>query len=963
MSTDTTTAAERADAPEGDATVPPFRYGAELATEIEWPGRTAGRPRAPSTRPNPSGPLAPTPDAPVAAGQALPAGHVPLPVRHGPARRAPAGLHRHRRAGPLHADDRPQRAAHHRLRRVRAARRAVRRAHRHPPAHHHRGRTSSATGRSCAGWVSPTTSAARGHHRSASSSAGPSGSSLSCSTPGTTRRGGRARPIAELVAEFDAGDAADPGRPAVVRADPRRAAPACWTRYRLAYIDEAPVNWCPGLGTVLSNEEVTADGRSEIGNFPVFRRNLRQWMMRITAYADRLIDDLDRLDWPESVKSMQRNWIGRSDGRQRHLPGVGRPAVPPTSSRSSPPARTRCSAPPTWCWRPSTRWSTRIAAGPGRTGTDPRWTGGAATPAEAVADYRAGGGAQVRAGPAGEQGQDRRLHRAPTPSTRSTTPGIPVFIADYVLMGYGTGAIMAVPGQDTRDWDFATAFGLPIVRTVQPPADHPDGEAFTGDGPGDQQRQRRDLPERDGCRRGQGGDHRLAGGPGRGRGARTQYKLRDWLFSRQRYWGEPFPIVYDADGARDRAARRRSCRWRCPRSTTTRRSPSTRTTPTSEPEPPLARATEWVDGRRWTWATGPQRYRRELNVMPQWAGSCWYELRYLDPTNDKTFVDPDVEQYWMGKDPARRRTTPAASTCTSAASSTRCCTCCTPGSGTRCCTTWATSAREEPFRRLFNQGYIQAYAYTDERGVYVPAEEVVEAADGVGFTWNGAAGAPGVREDGQVAEQRGDARRDVRALRRRHVPAVRDGHGPDGHLPALADPRRRRLAALPAAAVAHLVDEQTGRARVTDAEPDDETLRLLHRTIAGVHADYAGAALQHRDRQADRADQPPDQVLGAPGAAVGGRAAGADDGPAGPAHRRGAVGSGWATRSRWRTGRSRWPTALLVAETVEYPIQVNGKVRSRITVPADAAADEVRGGGAGRRRRSSRRWPVRRRAR
>ena len=136
------------------------------------------------------------------------------------------------------------------------------------------------------------------------------------------RRRSRARPIAELVAEFAAGTRPDPGRPAVGRADRRRAAPACSTRYRLAYVSEAPVNWCPGLGTVLSNEEVTADGRSELGNFPVFRRNLRQWMMRITAYADRLIDDLDRLDWPESVKAMQRNWIGRSEGARVRFPIV-----------------------------------------------------------------------------------------------------------------------------------------------------------------------------------------------------------------------------------------------------------------------------------------------------------------------------------------------------------------------------------------------------------------------------------------------------------------------------------------------------------------------------------------------------------------------------------------------------------------------------------------------------------------
>ena len=410
--------------------------------------------------------------------------------------------------------------------------------------------------------------------------------------------------------------------------------------YRLAYIDEAPVNWCPGLGTVLSNEEVTPDGRSAIGNFPVFRRNLRQWMMRITAYADRLLDDLDRLDWPESVKSMQRNWIGRSYGARRHFP------VLPNGTAPLGPGRRLIEV---YTTRPDTLFGATymvlapehplvdaITAASWPEGTDPRWTGGAATPAEAVADYRRAAVAQVRPGSAGEQAEDRRLHRRVRGQPGQREP-LPVFIADYVLMGYGTGAIMAVPGQDTRDWDFATAFGLPIIRTVQPPADHPDGPGIHRRRTGDQQRQRRDLLNGLGVAEAKTAMIDWLAGKGFGR-AEKQYKLRDWLFSRQRYWGEPFPIVYDDDGVAI-ALPDDQLPLTLPEVTTTRRSPSTRRTP------PPSRCRRWPGPpsgptSRWIWVTARSRYRRELNVMPQWAGSCWYELRYLDPTNDKTFCDP-----------------------------------------------------------------------------------------------------------------------------------------------------------------------------------------------------------------------------------------------------------------------------------------------------------------------------------
>ena len=297
---------------------------------------------------------------------------------------------------------------------------------------------------------------------------------------------GRARPIGVLVAEFESGSRrAVDGRAwsELSRVERHQILDA----HRLAYIDTAPVNWCPGLGTVLSNEEVTADGRSVIGNFPVFRRNLRQWMMRITAYADRLIDDLDRLDWPESVKAMQRNWIGRSPGASITF-GV---AV-------ADPAAEMAASIEVFTTRPDTVFGAmymvlapehplvdEIVAESWPAGTDPRWTAGAATPALAVAEYRLAASRKSDL----ERQQDT-VGRAKTgvflgayAENPATGTDLPVFVADYVLMGYGTGAIMGVPGQDTRDWDFAVAFGLPIVRTVQPPAEHPDDEAYSGEGP------------------------------------------------------------------------------------------------------------------------------------------------------------------------------------------------------------------------------------------------------------------------------------------------------------------------------------------------------------------------------------------------------------------------------------------------------------------------------------------------
>ena len=370
---------------------------------------------------------------------------------------------------------------------------------------------------------------------------------------------GRARPIRELEEEFKSGKRQLPEShvaavrhlpaerrwSALARADRRRIVDG----HRLAYVDDAPVNWCPALGTVLANEEVTAEGRSERGNHEVFKRPLKQWMMRITDYADRLLGDLDRLDWPESVKTMQRNWIGRSVGARISFPIADRLSNVAFAKKLG---RTR-EAIEVFTTRPDTLFGTtymvlapehplvdELTADAWPAGTSESWTGAAATPGEAVDAYRARA-ADLSDADRGDSKSGVFLGaHAVVPFSGGR---VPVFVADYVLMGYGTGAVMGVPGEDQRDREFAEAYGLPVIRTVQPPPDHPADKAYTGDGPSinslfldglDVEASKALILER-----------LQEDGLGR---ATVNYRLRDWNFSRQRYWGEPIPIVFDDVG-------------------------------------------------------------------------------------------------------------------------------------------------------------------------------------------------------------------------------------------------------------------------------------------------------------------------------------------------------------------------------------------------------------------------------
>lgn len=379
----------------------------------------------------------------------------------------------------------------------------------------------------------------------------------------------------------------------------------------LAYQEEKPVWWCPELGTTLANEEVI-DGKSEVGGFACVRRPLRQWVLKITAYADRLLEGLDDLDWPESTKEMQRNWIGKSEGAEIEFAIEG-------SERHL----------TVFTTRPDTLFgATYMVLAPEH---ELVLEIAAADRREAIEQYREQAAAKSELERTELQKDKTGVYTGAYAINPGNGQSIPIWIADYVLAGYGTGAIMAVPAQDQRDWDFASQHELPIVRTVAPPEGF-DGEAYLGDGPainsdfldglGVAEAKERMIGwlETEGCGR-----------------RRTNYKLRDWLFSRQRYWGEPFPIVF-VDGE-PRTIRDEDLPLTLPELANFK--------PSGSPEGPLSAATRWLE------ATDPESgrpARRETNTMPQWAGSCWYYLRYIDPDNEGTLVDPELERYWMPVD-------------------------------------------------------------------------------------------------------------------------------------------------------------------------------------------------------------------------------------------------------------------------------------------------------------------------
>ena len=466
----------------------------------------------------------------------------------------------------------------------------------------------------------------------------------------------------------------------------------------LAYIDEVPVNWCPALGTVLANEEVI-DGRSERGNHPVIRKPMKQWMLKITAYAERLLADLDQLDWPEGIKEMQRNWIGKSEGAEVvfHIDGAEKQVTVFTT-------------------RPDTLFgATYLVLSPEHELVDAITT---PEQRETVREYQ-------RKAALKSDLERTDLNKDKTGAftgAYAVNPvngeKLPVWISDYVLSSYGTGAIMAVPAHDTRDFDFAVKFHLPIRCIIEPSEADAKAAGLRMD----------DILAGKVCWTGDGVSFNSANDQGlvlnglhvkeakqatidwlskRNAGKLTvNYKLRDWLFSRQRYWGEPFPVIHMEDG---------SIRLVDEKDLPVTLPPLDDFKPAGTGESPLANAKEWLD---YTDPVTGMKGRRETNTMPQWAGSCWYYLRYLDPDNDKQFVDPEKEKYWMPVDLYVGGAEHAVLHLLYARF-------------------WhkvlydiGAVSTPEPFHKLINQGMILGISYKDSRGALVPMDKVVKGENG-----------------------------------------------------------------------------------------------------------------------------------------------------------------------------------------------------------------------------------------
>ena len=478
----------------------------------------------------------------------------------------------------------------------------------------------------------------------------------------------------------------------------------------LAYVAEVPVNWCPALGTVLANEEVI-DGRSERGNHPVIRKPMRQWMLKITEYAERLLKDLDTLDWSDGIKEMQRNWIGKSTGA---LVDFGVRFVETTKNAESAEKitvyTTRCD---------TLFGATYMVLSPEHKLVEKWLAEGKIANADAVKEYqkKAASKSDLERTELNKEKTGVKLEGVMGLNPVNDTE-IPIFISDYVLATYGTGAIMAVPAHDERDFDFAKVFDLPIVKVVEnvekvanveslpkDPVPYTEDKAFTDIATG--------VMVSSGFLTGLSVDDARKAmikwleekGVGK---AKTQYKLRDWLFSRQRYWGEPFPVIHWEDGTQT-LVEEQDLPLTLPELEDYK--------PTGTGEPPLAKATDWVN------VTDPKTGKkgvRETNTMPQWAGSCWYYLRYIDPLNDQAFADPELLKKWLPVD--------------------------LYVGGAEHAVLHLLYARfwhkvlfdlglvptAEPFQKLVNQGMILGMAYKTKRGVLVPMDQI-EWKDGKPF--------------------------------------------------------------------------------------------------------------------------------------------------------------------------------------------------------------------------------------
>jgi leucyl-tRNA synthetase len=553
----------------------------------------------------------------------------------------------------------------------------------------------------------------------------------------------------------------------------------------LAYQAEVAVNWCPAQGTVLANEEVK-DGKYVETGEPVERRLMRQWMLKITAYADRLLEDLDELDWPDGIKAMQRNWIGRSEGAEVHFPLAERGETVTI-----------------YTTRPETIWgATFIVLSPEHPLVTGILTSAQRSAVEAYVD-------RTKTLSEVEKAEGRSgVFTGAFAINPATGQRIPVWIADYVLVGYGTGAIMAVPGHDSRDHNFARAHGLPIIEVVEAPGDVDiQTRAWEGDGllvssgplSGLTVAEAKKaaiawLEERD---LGQG---------------RAQYRLRDWLFSRQRYWGEPFPILHRADGTI----------VPLPEDSLPLLAPELDDyKPTYQGDPPLARAADWV--RSTDPSTGLPALR-ETNTMPQWAGSCWYYLRFADSKNDQALIDPAKEKYWLPVDLYIGGAEHAVLHLLYARF-------------------WhkvlfdiGVVSTKEPFQKLFNQGMILAFSYRDRAGKYYRPDEVVEH-DGQWF----AGQTPVMQQIEKMSKSRFNVVNPDEVIDAYGADAVRLYEMFMGPLDVAKPWQMSGVAGV--SRFLHRVwrivanDENALSSQVCDIEPSPAIVRLVHKTIRSVTED------------------------------------------------------------------------------------------------------------------------------
>jgi leucyl-tRNA synthetase len=776
----------------------------------------------------------------------------------------------------------------------------------------------------------------------------------------------QARPIAELIAEFER-----TARPVLINphaaefsSEQKAQTYSAWKAldkqdqrtiidsYRLAYIAEQMVNWCPKLGTALANEEVI-DGRSERGDYPVFRKPLRQWMFRITAYADRLLNDLALVKWPESTRTQQSEWIGRSEGAEIEF------ALDPQSTIQGPRSLR------VFTTRPDTIFgATFMVVAPehpliaailkeGGTGVSP-----APTPAENGRDARSTGLKALRAYVEAARNRtdvDRQADAGGGDKTGvftgvyainpATNQRIPIWTADYVLMGYGHGAIMAVPGHDERDHAFARTFALPIVEVVRPKDPSPSSpsiadSAFVGEGAGvnsanadvslnglataDAKKTIIDWLERTGL-----GVRRI------------NYRLRDWLFSRQRYWGEPFPIVFDAQG-RHYPIDDKHLPLTLPDMADYQPIES------DDPQPLLAKATDWINTTAGAAGVDPKLLapdtpvQREANTMPGWAGSCWYYLRYCDPKNVQRFVSHAAERYWMVSQKSGGAPHAGGVDLYIGGNEHAVLHLLYARFWHKVLFDLGEVSTPEPFGRLFHQGMILSWAYRDSTGRTVPIDEVEER-DGKFI----------LKATGEETQQ--IVAKMSKTLKNVHNPdEVIAEYGADtfrlyemymGPLDASKPWNPRDIAGcfrFLARAWRLVIDEQTGALRLA-ASRNDQIEKQLHRMLVKVAGDIERLAFNTAIST----------MIEFTNAAISAAT------PAGSLTReqveRFAITLSpfaphlaeelWARLGHTDTiAYAPWPSvdeAMLRDESIEMPVQISGKVRGKITVPTSADAKAI----------------------